>query len=91
MRPLFINRALRHNAGVTRYILRYRGAGGPDVAMATTLLTEGGARVVDTSTSMLLFDAEPAVAQALAARLGDWTLAPETLQRVPRPTRPRPR
>jgi hypothetical protein len=76
---------------VTRYVLRYRGVGQPDIAPVVLSLTEGGARVVDTSTSMLLFDAKPAVARALAARLGDWTLVPETLRRVPRPKRPMPR
>jgi hypothetical protein len=76
---------------VTRYILRYRGAGHPDIATAATLLNDGGARVVDRSASMLLFDAEPEAAQALATRLDDWTLAPETVQRVPQPKRPMPR
>jgi hypothetical protein len=76
---------------VTRYIIRYSGPGQPDVVRAAARVTAGGGRVVDTSTSMVLFDAGSSAAQALAAELVDWTLAPETLQRVPQPKRPRPR
>jgi hypothetical protein len=74
-----------------RFILRYCGsrkAGAASVATRAEKLRAGGARVIDSTPTMLLFDAEPALAHAIANRLPAWELVRESFTPKPKPHRP---
>jgi hypothetical protein len=77
-----------------RFILRYCGtrkASTASVATRAEKLRAGGARVIDSTPTMLLFDAEPALAQSLASQLSAWELVRETFTPRPKPRRPQVR
>lgn len=61
----------------SRFVLRYRGEGGPpedDVAKVQAL---PAAVVVDASPRMLLVESDPDALRALVESLPDWVMAPE--------------
>ncbi len=71
---------------MTRYVLRYTGAGPVPAADLSQVRTR--ARVVDTDGRTLLVEAPRARVDALVRGLHDWVAAPETV--VPlAPARPR--
>ncbi|MGL4576249.1 MAG: hypothetical protein ACRCV9_15815 [Burkholderiaceae bacterium] len=74
-----------------RFILRYCGsrkASTASVATRAEKLRAGGARVIDSTPTMLLFDADPAFAHAVAGRLSAWELVRESFTPRPKPHRP---
>ena len=61
-----------------RFVLRYRGDGPAPAADVAQVQELGGATVVDSSSRMLLVEADDAGAlRNLAGTLSDWILAPE--------------
>jgi hypothetical protein len=71
---------------MTRYVLRYTGAG--PVPPADVEAVRAAARVVDVAGRNLLVEAPERRMRTVAAGLADWVVAPETTVPVPR-TRPR--
>ena len=66
-----------------RFVLRYRGEGGPpedDVAKVQALPTTV---VIDASPRMLLVEADPEELGALVDSLTDWVMAPEQCFPIP--------
>jgi hypothetical protein len=77
-----------------RFILRYCGvskARPATVAARREQLRQGGAHVIDSTPTMLLFDAEPALAKAMAGGLRRWKLVREEFTPRPKPHRPQVR
>jgi hypothetical protein len=72
---------------VSRYILRSITPG--RVAEAAREADEAvrrlGGEVIDAAAGMLLFDASPRAASAIARQLPDWRVSPETLARTAGP------
>jgi hypothetical protein len=74
-----------------RFILRYCGPQKTRAASVATRLQKGGVQVIDSTPTMLLFDAEPALAHSVASQLSGWELVRETFTPRPKPRRPQVR
>jgi hypothetical protein len=71
-----------------RFILRHCGPQKAQTARVATRLQQDGVHVIDATPTMLLFDAEPALAHSVAGKFSGWELVHETFTPKPKPRRP---
>jgi hypothetical protein len=75
---------------MSRFVLRYSGAGEVSTDRAVQSVTRAGARVLDVSGPMVLVECGPAEAKSLRSALPDWKIVAEK-NVASRPRQPRPR
>lgn len=75
---------------MSRFVLRYNGAGAVSTQRALKSVAAAGARVLDVAGPMVLVECGQAAAKSLRDALPDWQIVAER-KVMPRPKQPRPR